>query len=72
MCVIITKMARSQVLGICACHRLVDIGEKLILRIAEHGSLSATNHAFSIQHACGLSAAPTTCADVSEEVAQLK
>ena len=42
---VIIKIARSQVLNICACcnyHKLVDIGEKLacVLWIAEHGSLA--------------------------------
>ena len=42
---VITKIARSWVLGICVCcnyHRLVDVGEKLVclLRIAEHGLLA--------------------------------
>ena len=75
---VVTKIARSRVLGICACcnyHRLVDIGEKLVsvcfklLNMAWHGMAwltSATNRAFSVQLACGLPTAPTPHADVTQ------
>ena len=58
------KIARSQVLGICMCcnyHELVDISEKLASVNFEllNMATSATNRAFSIQHACGLLTTPT-------------
>ena len=59
-----TKIARSRVLGICAyCKhsQSVDIGEKLVCTGFEllKKATSATNRAFSVQHACGLSTTPT-------------
>ena len=66
--VVVMKIARSQVLGICACcnyHELVDIGEKLVSVRIEWQHNGTTNRAFSIQHACGLSTAPTPRADLT-------
>ena len=65
-----TKIARSQVLGVCACckhNQSIDIGEKLVytgFESLKRGLLvtSATNHEFSVQHACGLSTTPTLLA----------
>ena len=60
-----TKIARSQVLGICACcnhNQLVDIGEKLAstcFDLLKKTLTSTTNSVFSVQHACGLSTTPT-------------
>ena len=65
--VIGTKIARSCVLGVYACckhNQSVDISEKLVctrLNCSKKLS-SATNHAFSIQHACGLLTTPTLLA----------
>ena len=69
--IVITKIARSQALYICACcnyHKLVDTGEKWFLYASNCWTwlTSATNRAFSIQHACGLPAALTPCADVTQ------
>ena len=72
--VIVMKIARSRVLGICACytctcnyHELVDIGKNWFLCTSNCWTwlTSATNRAFSVQHACGLPATPTPCADVT-------
>ena len=52
-----TKITKSQVLGICACckhNQSVDIGEKLVCMCFEiliKAYYSATNCAFSVQHA---------------------
>ena len=62
------EIPRSRVLlGICVCckhNQLVDIGEKLIIRTLNCSKrlTSATNRAFSVQHACGLSTTPTLLA----------
>ena len=62
--VVSTKIARSRVLGIYACYKhnqSVDIGEKLVcmsFKLLERLT-SATNHAFSVKSACGLSTTPT-------------
>ena len=70
--VVSTKIARSHVLGICACckhNQLVDIGEKLVLRPSNCSKriTSTTNCTFSVQHACGLSTTPMllACADAT-------
>ena len=64
-----TKIARSRVLRVCACYKhnqLVDIREKLVqvVRASNFSKrlTSATNHAFSVQHACSLLTTPTLLA----------
>ena len=64
-----TKIARSRVLGVCACYKhsqSVGIDEKLVcIRfefLKKACSASATNRTFSFQHACGLSTTPTVLA----------
>ena len=65
--VIGTKIARSRVLGVCACckhNQSVDIDENWFIRALNCSKrlTSATNRAFSVQHACGLSTTPTSLA----------
>ena len=62
-----TKIARSRVLGICVCckhNQSVDIGKKLVCMRFEllKRLTGATNRAFSVQYACGLSTTPTLLA----------
>ena len=67
-----TKIARSRVLGICACckhNESVDIGEKLVsvcFKVLKWLT-SATNRAFCVLHACGLPTTPTllACGDAT-------
>ena len=57
-----TKIARSRVLGVCACYKhsqSVGIDEKLVCTRFSKRLASATNRTFSVQHACGLSTTPT-------------
>ena len=65
-----TKIARSRVLGICACYKhnqSVDIGENWFVRASNCSKrlTSATNRAFSVQHACGLSTTHTPLASAA-------
>ena len=70
--VVVTKIARSRVLGICACckhNESVDIGEKLVsvcFKVLKWLT-SATNRAFCVLHACGLPTTPTllACGDAT-------
>ena len=62
-----TKVSRSCVLGICVCckhNQSVDIGENWFVRTSNclKRLTSATNCAFSVQHAYGLSTTPTLLA----------
>ena len=65
--VVLTKIARSRVLGACACckhKQSIDIGGKTglyALRIFSKRLTSAINSAFSVQHACGLLTTSTFC-----------
>ena len=55
------KIVISHLLGICTCYKhnkLIEIGEKHTSNRSK-GLTSATNRAFYIQHACGLSTTPT-------------
>ena len=61
--VIGTKIARSRVLGICACckhNQSVDIGEKLVCTRFEllKKAYWCYKSCISVQHACGLSTTP--------------
>ena len=70
--IVVTKIARSRVLGICACckhNELVDISEKLVsvcFKVLKWLT-SATNRAFCVLHAYGLLTTPTrlACGDVT-------
>ena len=72
--VVVTKIARSWVLGICACcnyHELEISTKNWFLCTSNYWTrlTSATNRAFSVQHACGLPTTPTAlhmpCADMT-------
>ena len=65
--VVVMKITRSRVLGIYVCcnyNESVDVGENWFLCTSNCRTwlTRATNHAFSVQHACGLPTAPTPCA----------
>ena len=59
-----TKFARSQAIGICACCKHNQLVKKLVSTRFELNCLLAvaTNRAFPVQHACGLSTTPTPLA----------
>ena len=70
--VIGTKIARSQVLGICACFKhneSIDIDKKWFLHASNcwKWPTRATKSAFSLQHACGLLITPAllACTDAT-------
>ena len=59
-----TKIVISRLLGICACYKqnqLIDNGEKHASNCSKRLT-GATNCAFSVQYACGLSTTPTLLA----------
>ena len=61
------KIARSRVLGICACYKhnqSVDTVKNWFIHASSCSNrfTSTTNRAFSVQHACGLLTTPTPLA----------
>ena len=68
------KIVISRLLGICECYKhnkLIDISEKRTSNRSK-GLTSAKNRAFSIQHACGISATPTLLHNLLMQLRMLK